>query len=928
MATYTLNVNGQPRRIEVESDTPLLWVLRDTLDLVGTKFGCGGGFCGACTVHVDGQPRRSCMTPIAAVATRRIVTIEGLSSDGAHPVQRAWQTIDVPQCGYCQAGQIMTAAALLARTPHPSAEEIVTAMTGNLCRCGTYMRIRRAVAHASGASGASGAAGASSAVRIGCAVQALTTAALSPAPEPPKAPATDPSRRTFLKVAAAATGGLLIAIHGDSAIFAQSGPDAFHPNPFIRIDPDDTVTIWSRNPEMGEGVKTALSLIVVDELDADWQRVKIVDAALDRRFGAQGVGGSDAIVSGWDDHRRAGAMARHMIVSAAAALWNVPREQLATHLGVVRHAGSARSARYGELAARAAAMTPPADPILKDPAAYRLIGTRAANVDNRAIVTGQRLFGLDTKLPGMKYAAVAKAPVFGQRPLAIDAAKALRVPGVIRVIEVQGRDNPTHLMPGVAVIADSTWAAFKGRDALTIEWADGPFATESSASLAKQFHELLEKPAFTLHDSGNVEEAITTAAVAIDVTCEFGFVSHATLEPHNCTAHFRDGECFITGPLQMPAGGRAVVAAALGIAPDRVHVQSTRIGGGFGRRLLSDSAAEAAVISRAIGAPVQVVDSRTGDLQHDYYRPAAAHRIRAAVDATGRPVAWDHVFVSVSRNAYRKDPRPPFSTETYGCYIGRIKESHEMDPDLLPTRISNARLRYAAPETGVPTGAWRAPAHVVNAFAIETTIDELAARARRSAVDLRLDLLGESADVPPNPNSRTLYDPSRMRRVLVAAAERGGFGGHAPEGRARGLAAHFTFGSYCAQVVELSVDARKRVVIHKVIAVADVGQPVNLSGLEAQGEGAIIDGLGAAFFGDVPIDRGRATVTNFDSYRLIRNREAPAAIEVTFLPSGARPTGFGEIAIPPIAPAVANAIAALTGERLRRMPFVKGGYDL
>jgi isoquinoline 1-oxidoreductase subunit beta len=745
---------------------------------------------------------------------------------------------------------------------------------------------------------------------------------------PPRA--ATPSRRTFLKVSVTATGGFLLILgqHTATAGAEAAAEESFQPNAFIRIDPNDTITIWSRNPEMGEGVRTALSMIVADELDADWARVAIENAALDRRFGPQGVGGSDAIASGWDDHRRAGAAARQMIVAAAAAEWAVPAAEVTTALGVARHQPSGRSARYGDLARRAATMPVPEKPSVKETAAYRLIGTRVAGVDNHAIATGKRLFGLDVKVPGMKYAAVAKAPIFGQRAVRVDGSKALQVPGVRQIVEVQGLDNPTHLMPGVAVVADSTWAAFKGREALVVEWAEGEFDGESSQTLSSQFQELLAKPAFTLHESGNVDQALSTAAHTVDNTYEFAFVSHATLEPHNCTAHVRDGECYITGPLQMPAGGRQIVARALNVPPERVHVQSTRIGGGFGRRLLSDYAAEAAVISRAIGAPVQVVDTRAGDLQHDYYRPAAAQRLRAGVDAAGRLVAWDHTLVSVSRNAYRKDPRPPFSTETYGSFIGRIREPREMDPDLQPTRIPNARLRYAAPRTGVPTGAWRAPAHVVNAFAIETTIDELAAAAKRSAVDLRLDFLGETADVPPNPETRSLYDPSRMRRVLVAAAERGGYGRRAPEGRARGLAAHFTFGSYCAQVVDLSIDQRKRVIVHKVTVVADVGQPVNLSGLEAQAEGAIVDGLGAAFFGEVPIERGRATVSNFDRYRLIRNAEAPAEIDVQVLASLASPSGFGEIAIPPIAAAVANAVAALTGERIRRMPFTKLGYSL
>jgi isoquinoline 1-oxidoreductase beta subunit len=736
---------------------------------------------------------------------------------------------------------------------------------------------------------------------------------------------TFPSRREFIQVSLLAGGALLVSWGTARA----QGTSGFQPNAYIRIDPDDTVTLWSAQPDMGEGTKTSLPMLLVEELDVDWQRVRIEVAPLDVKYGGQGVGGSDAIRYDWDRLRNFGATARALLVRAAADQWNVPETECETTLGVVHHRGSQRQARYGELTTRAAALPVPKEPAATKPAArYRLIGTRVANVDNNAIVRGGRLFGLDVKIPGMKYAAIAKSPVFGGRPLRVDATAALRVPGVRQVVEVHGLDNPTFLMSGVAVVADSTWAAFKGREALAVEWAEGEFAGESSASLSQQAAGLIEKPQATLYDSGGVDEALAQATTKVDNVFSCGFVSHATLEPHNCTADYRDGHVWIRGPLQMPGSGRSVVARALGIPPERVHVQSTRIGGGFGRRLMSDYAAEAAVVSRAIGAPVQIVDTRTGDLQHDYYRPMAVQRLRAGVDASGRIASWDHVIASASRNAYRRDSRPPYSTETYGSYIGRATTIEQMDPDLLPTRIPNIRLRYAALRTGVATGAWRAPSHVAIGFAIEQTIDELALLARRSAVDMRLEFLGEAADIPRRSDEPTPYDPTRMARVIQAAAERGGVGGHVPEGRARGFAAHHTFGSYCAHVVDLSVNEKKQVTIHKVLAVVDVGQPVNVSGIEAQVEGGIIDGIGHAFFADVPIERGRAMSENFGDYRLIRNREAPRAIEVMILPSTTRPTGIGEIAIPPIAPAVANAIAAATGTRIREMPFAKSGFSL
>jgi isoquinoline 1-oxidoreductase beta subunit len=758
-----------------------------------------------------------------------------------------------------------------------------------------------------------------------------------------ESPRSHTTRRSFITAGVAATGGLLVAMRAEPIaqmiMPAQTGPLGF-PTDYVQIDPDGRVLIWSAQPEMGEGTKTSLPMIVADELDADWRRVRVDDAPLDRKYGGQGVGGSDAIRSDWDNMRRIGATARALLIAAAAAEWGVPASECDAAAHAVRHPASRREAGFGALAARAATLTVPRDVPLKVASRYRLIGRRVSGVDNHKVVTGQPLFGIDVRLPGMKYAAIAKCPVFNGRPLKIDATKARQVPGVREIVEIKGLDNPTFLMPGVAVVADSTWAAFKGREALSVEWDAGPYATESTTSINEQFEKLLAAPPATLHNSGRVDAALASAAIVVDNTYRFPFVSHATLEPHNCTADFRDGELWIRGPIQMPMSAQSVVARATGLPIDKVHVHATRIGGGFGRRLMSDYAAEAAVVAQQIGGAVMVIDSREGDLQHDYYRPAAMQRLRAGTDAQGKIIAWDHVLASCSRNVYRKDPRGEHSTESYGSYVGRVQSVAQLDADLQPTRMPNVRLRYGAPLTGVATGAWRAPAHVVNAFTIETTIDELAARAKRSPVDLRLEILGETADVPKEAADPTPYDPERMRQVLLEVVRRGGFGQPAPAGRARGLAMHHTFGSYCAHVVEVSVtplrpgsgqagsNGQTRVTIHKVTSVADVGQPVNLSMLEAQMQGGIIDGLGAAFYGEMPIENGRAMSRNFGDYRLIRMREAPQAIESHFMPSRMRPTGFGEPPLPPIAPAVANAIAALTGDRIRRMPFSAAGYLL
>ena len=761
----------------------------------------------------------------------------------------------------------------------------------------------------------------------------------------------DVSRRLFLRATALAGGGLLLSFGWPAGVDArpagigQAGVDAaaapFQPNGFVRLDVDGTITIWSKNPDMGQGVKTALPMILAEEMDADWTQVRARDAELDReRFGGQGSGGSDSIRAEWDLYRNAGAAAREMLAGAAADAWGVARDACRTERSRVIHDPTGRALSYGELAASASAQPIPEAPAWKPSSRFTLLGTRVGGVDNPRIVTGQPLYGIDVRLPNMAFAAIARCPVFGGRPARVDDTAALSVPGVRRIVRIPGHANPTFLQPGIAVVADSTWAAFKGRDALRIDWDEGPYADESSETLSAQFARLAEGPGTTVRAVGDVESALAASARVVEAYYESPFLAHATMEPHNCTAEVRDGHCYITGPLQMQTSGAGVVAAVTGLPREHVHVQVTRLGGGFGRRLMADYAAEAAVVSQAIDGPVQVVGTREDDMRHDYYRPAGARRLRAGIDERGRITAWDCHLVNVSRNAYRRGSTPAWSTETYGMVTGVSGDlAPALQLDLVPWHIPHARLRYSEPRTGVSTGAWRAPAHVANAFAVETLLDEIAGLTGRSAVDLRLELYGRSADLRIPGDNPSPYDPDRMAAVLRLAAERGGFGQRPPEGRARGLAAHYTFGSYCAQVVELSVDAAgaaasgsggpaRSVRVHRVTCALDCGIVVNRSGVEAQAQGGIIDGLGHAFLGEITIARGRTVEGNFDRYRLIRHREAPAAIDVHVVPSDRRPTGFGEIAVPVIAPAVANAIAALTGERLRRTPFSRAGYRL
>jgi isoquinoline 1-oxidoreductase beta subunit len=495
------------------------------------------------------------------------------------------------------------------------------------------------------------------------------------------------------------------------------------------------------------------------------------------------------------------------------------------------------------------------------------------------------------------------------------------------VFAFEGRENPTHLRPGVAVVATSTWAAMQGREALRVTWDEGPGRDESAATLSAQFRRLADSPGKVLADRGDVAAAFASAGTKVDVVYEAPFLAHATLEPQNCVAHVHDGRCEIWGPLQMPTSGAEVIANALGIPRENVAIHMTRIGGGFGRRLMSDYAVEAAVISREVAAPVQVVWSREDDLRHDYYRPASSQHVRAGLDESGRIAVWHHHLISTSRNTYRRGPQPE-DTETYGL-LSPINPDpkRQFAYDFQPTLIPNCRVEYTEALTSVATGAWRAPSHNFNAFVIESVVDELAHASKTDPVALRLAYYGSRADFPYEGDDPSPFDPARLAGVMKLAVERSHWGSPLPKGRGRGLAVHYTFGSYAAEVADVSVDGANRLRVHRVVAAVDVGIAVNPLNVEAQTQGGIIDGLSAAMFGEITIDRGRVQQASFEDYQLLRNRDAPQ-IEVHIVPSTAKPTGFGEIALPPIAPAVANAIFAATGRRVRRLPFTRSGFSV
>ena len=712
-------------------------------------------------------------------------------------------------------------------------------------------------------------------------------------------------RRCFLKVSALAGGGLLLGLYDTPAADLPS----FSPSAFIRIDADGSVTVMAKNPEIGQGVKTSLPMIIAEELDVDWSNVRIVQADSDEsKYGVQAAGGSRAIPRDWDNLRRVGAAGRAMLIAAAARTWSVPEPECHAASGTVHHRATGRTLPYGDLLEEAAALRPPdlASVPLKDPKDYRIIGKAISGVDNPAIVTGKPLFGIDVTVPGMLHAVFEKCPVFGGKVVSANLDEIRKLPGVRDAFVVEGGSALEGLLAGVAIVADTWWNARTARESLSVIWDEGPTAAQSSEEFARRAVELSGRPAEKkLRDDGDVEAALAAGTV-VKAAYSYPFLSHATLEPQNCTAHFKDGKVEIWAPTQLPQPGRSLVASTLGVSESDVTIHMMRIGGGFGRRLRNDYMVEAVWISKVIGAPVKLLWTREDDMQHDFYRPAGFHYLEGAVDGA-RITAWRDHFVSFTQG------------DGFASSAG-ISDSE------FPARfVPNFRLEASLIPFGIPTGPLRAPGSNALAFVFQSFIDELAHAAHRDPVQMRRDLLGEPRLVT-NPDGKSGYHAGRMRAVLDLVAQKAGWGRTLPRGGGLGIAFHFSHAGYFAEVAEVAVDADSALKIVKVWVAGDVGRPiVNMSGAVAQVQGSVIDGIGEMLRQEITIEGGRARQGNFNVYELPRITDAPP-VEVHFIQSDNPPTGLGEPALPPVIPAVCNAIFAATGKRVRTLPLSKAGF--
>jgi isoquinoline 1-oxidoreductase beta subunit len=724
------------------------------------------------------------------------------------------------------------------------------------------------------------------------------------------------SRREFLRTGVTGGAALVVGFRLSPRALADQAAEQEKksPNPFdawVRITPDNRVTLILGKSEMGQGIMTALPMILAEELCVDWKNVKVEQAPTNPTIYDLGTGGSGSVADSWLPLRRAGAAAREMLIAAAAEKWEVGAETCKAQDGQVVHGNPKRYVSYGKLVEAAAKLPIPNFNTvpLKNSDDFTLVGHDTRRYEIREKATGRAVFGIDSRVPGMLFAVVARCPVFGGKLVSFDATKAKAVPGVRDVIAFETSGRGASTTGGIAVLAVNSWAAMQGRKALEVKWDLGPAAKESSAGLHEQFLANAAKPGKIVRNDGDTDSALASSAKKIEAAYEFPFAAHACMEPMNCTVDIRPDGAEAWVPTQAPQWAQAVIAETAKLPPEKVIVHTTLMGGGFGRRYQADFVMEAAQVAKAAGKPVMVLWTREDDMQHDFYRPASYHKMQGALDANENLAAWKHFQTSTSiaakwrQNGMEKPEQGEFGTGS-----------------TIPYLTPNIRIEYTLAESSVPRAWWRSVEHSTSGFVVESFIDELATAAGQDPLAFRLKLIGGDRKIPLfDAEKEPPLDTARLKGVLQLAAEKAGWGKQLPKGQGRGIAAFYSFNSYTAAVAEVSVKSGA-VKLDRLVYAVDCGRPINPEGVRAQVESAAIYGLSATSYGAITISGGRVEQANFNDYGMPRMNDAPKT-EVHVVMSKEEPTGIGEPGLPVIAPAMSNAIFAATGKRLRRLPI-------
>ncbi len=725
------------------------------------------------------------------------------------------------------------------------------------------------------------------------------------------------NRRDFLRTSAAGGVALVVGFHLSPGAFAGQAQDQEKktPNPFdawVRITPDNRVTLILGKSEMGQGIMTALPMILAEELSVDWKQVKVEQAPTNPKIYDLGTGGSGSVAGSWLPLRRAGAAAREMLVAAAAQKWEVTADTCKVANGQVVHGNPKRYLSYGELVEAAAKLPiPNLNTVpLKNSDDFTVVGHDTRRFEARDKATGSAKFGIDSRAPGMLFAVVARCPVFGGKVASFDAAKAKAVPGVRDVIQFETSGRGASTTGGIAVLADNSWAAMQGRKALAVKWDEGPAAKESSAELHKQFLSNAAKPGNVVRNDGDADSALAASSKKIEAAYELPFAPHACMEPMNCTVQIGPDGAEAWVPTQAPQWAQGVIAETAKLPPEKVIVHTTLMGGGFGRRYQADFVMEAAQIAaKTTGKPVMVLWTREDDMQHDFYRPASYHKLQGALDANGNLAAWKHFQTSTSIAAKWSQKGANDSG------LGEFGTGAT-----IPYITPNLRIEYTLAESSVPRAWWRSVEHSSSGFVVESFIDELAAAAGQDPLAFRMKLIGGDRKIPQfGGEKEPPLDTARLKGVLQLAAEKAGWGKPLPKGQGRGIATFYSFNSYTAAVAEASVQ-NGSIKVHRLVYAVDCGRPINPDGIRAQVESAAIYGLSAALHDAITIKDGRVEQSNFDDYQMPRINQTPRT-EVYVVTSKEDPTGIGEPGLPVAAPAVCNAIFAATGKRLRHLPI-------